>query len=84
MSDTTSTAGPVANVEVSCPTCEQVLLRGASTVADVTAVFAELADHVCEPPSVGVLHVRHYRYCNCLGDASECCDVTCPCHEDDR
>lgn len=25
-------------------------------------------------------HVEHYRTCGCLGDASECCVTTCPCH----
>lgn len=26
-------------------------------------------------------HMRHYNHCNCLDDASECCDPNCECHQ---
>lgn len=26
-------------------------------------------------------HMKHYRHCNCLGDADECCDPNCECHQ---
>lgn len=30
---------------------------------------------------ISMAHQLHYTYCNCLGDAAECCDEGCPCHK---
>jgi len=37
-----------------------------------------------EATSIAARHQAHYRYCGCLGDSSECCDATCPCHSEAR
>lgn len=31
--------------------------------------------------TLAVKHLRHSRLCNCLNDASECCDTNCECHQ---
>lgn len=30
---------------------------------------------------LAIRHQMHYRQCECLGDASECCVQDCPCHD---
>lgn len=46
------------------------------------AVEAVLSDTQTDPNSIAARHQAHYRNCGCLGDSSECCDATCPCHDD--
>lgn len=29
-------------------------------------------------------HMRHYNHCNCLDNASECCDRSCECHDTEK
>lgn len=38
----------------------------------------------CPAATVAERHSIHYRGCNCLGDAAECCLADCPCHKADR
>ena len=31
--------------------------------------------------SLTTKHMGHYNHCNCLADATQCCDHTCECHQ---
>jgi hypothetical protein len=49
-------------------------------ITDAAAV--QPLDPTPPPDTIAARHQAHYRYCECLGDSSECCDARCPCHDE--
>ena len=51
-----------------------------STVRDHTEHFHYIGGPVADDRTIAERHQQHYRSCDCLADAAECCVTDCPCH----